>query len=122
MEVLMEYHMLFMAMAFCLFILTLFLLFYDPSKERVIAAMIVIGFNLNLCWINALSFFAINIYGFDTSGVLVTNAYHDMYMFFAVFFGLFFTNVALLFYCPYLIGKQPWQTRKFEREPRLALK
>ena len=98
--VIIDYHLLFMVMAFAIFILTIMILFFstEQTKEKYIGVTLLIGFNLNLCMISSFSFLGINIPGFDTSGNLVNNPTAEMYMFFAVFLGLFMVNMGLLFY------------------------
>jgi hypothetical protein len=105
--VIIDYHLLFLVMAFSLFLIEMFLLFIlpKPTQETAIAAIILSGFNMNLCWISSFSFFAINIPGISSTGALVNNPTADMYMFFAIFLGLFFVNVGLLFYSNFQLYK-----------------
>lgn len=97
--VIMEYHLWFMTIAIAFFFLELMVLFFsEHTIQKLLGCVILIGFNINICWIAAFSFLGINILGFDTSGNLVNNPTADMYMFFAIFMGLFFVNVGFIIY------------------------
>ena len=111
--ILIDYHLLFITMAFVLFVIEIFLLFVDTDKWKAIGAMLMAGLNLNLCWIGALSFMAINIPGFTSSGVLVDNPTPNMWMFFGLFVGLWAVNVGLMFYAPTVIIRL---TKKEQKE------
>ena len=97
-----DYHILFIGMAFILMIITVFLLFVDNTKEKTIAAMLFAGINYIFCIVNSMGFFAIDFYGFTTNGILVHNPSAGLFRLFAIFFLLVFVNIALLFYCWYL--------------------
>lgn len=97
--VIMEYHLWFMTIAIAFFLMELMILFFsEHTMEKLIGCVILSGFNMNICWIASFSFLGINILGFDTSGTLVNNPTADMYMFFAIFLGLFFVNVGFIIY------------------------
>ena len=110
--ILMDYHLLFVTMAFILFVIQIFLLFVDTDKWKAIGAMILTGFNMNLCWVVSLGFTVINIPGFTSSGVLVDNPTPDMWMFFAMFLGLASVNTMLMFYAPTILIRLKKQEQK----------
>ena len=100
MAVIIDYHLVFMVTAIALMLLEIIILFFNDEEtmKKYIGLTLLIGFNMNLCMISSLSFLAINIPGFDTSGNLIDNATAEMWMFFAMFLGLFLVNLGLLFY------------------------
>ena len=118
MEVLMEYHLIFIIVAFVIFLITMFLLFIEPKFETTVASFIFIMFNMLICIINSLSFFGIGIYGMDGTGTIVMEAYHGMGIFSIIFLILFYINFLLLFYCIYLFYKKPWKVVMSEEEER----
>lgn len=114
MEVPIDYHILFIAMSFILFIITIFLLFIETSLEKAVAANVIIMFNIILCGIISLSFGAIDLYGYDSSGAVVHNVYSEMYPFVYIYWTIGYVNIALLFYCVYLYFKKPWEEHENE--------
>lgn len=108
MEVLSDYHLFFMAMAFGIFFISMILLFIDNTKDKTIAALILCAFNYLLCMINSLAFFAIGIIGVDGGGTAHVNAYYDMQIFYAIFFLLHWLNIILIYYCWWLWVRDPW--------------
>jgi len=63
--------------------------------------MIVCGINTTVCTINYLGFFGIGIVGYLSSGAIDVTTYADMYHYFIFFFGMYWINVILIFYCWY---------------------
>jgi Ni,Fe-hydrogenase I cytochrome b subunit len=111
--IIMEYHFWFMSIAIALFILELMTLFFsDLTKEKIFLVVILAGLNMNLCWISCYSFLSINILGFDTSGNVVNNPTADMWMFFAIFLGIFFVNIGLIIYSHVALMKLETDKRK----------
>lgn len=98
--VIIDYHLVFMVTAIALLLLEIIILFFNDVEtvKKYIGLTLLIGFNMNLCMISSFSFLAINIPGFDASGNLVDNPTAEMWMFFAIFLGLFLVNMGLLFY------------------------
>jgi len=109
MEIPIDYHILFLMMTFILFILTIILLFVDNTFEKTIAAMVLAVFNMVLCIFNALSFYAIDLYGHSGSGVLEHNVYYDLYPLGFLYLGLFYINFMLTIYCGYLFLRKPME-------------
>jgi len=105
MEVLMDYHLVFIVIAFVLLIITIMLLFNKPDRERAIAAALIAGINYLICLINSYAFFGIGLVGFTGEGTSVVTALHDMSSFFVIFFLLIFFNIALIFYAYYVFNK-----------------
>lgn len=105
----MDYHLLFIAMTFILFILSVFLLFINTTLEKAVAANILCMFNMILCLIVAYSFAAVDMYGFDSSGAVVHNVYSELYPFIYLYWAIFYINLMLIFYCLYLYFKKPWE-------------
>lgn len=97
--VIIDYHLVFIAMAFSMFLLEVMMLFFsDHTKEKLIGIILIAGFNMNICWLASFSFLGINIPGFDTGGNLINNPTAEMWMFFAIFLGLFLVNIGIIFY------------------------
>ena len=115
MEIPIDYHIIFMIMVFILFLVSILLLFIDTTLEKTVAANILIVFNLILCMIVSLSFGAIDLYGYDTDGVVVHNVYSDMFPFIYIYWALGYINVMLLFYCVYHYYRKPWEQYVEER-------
>ena len=118
---LIEYHLIFMIMVFILFMISILLLFVDVTLEKAIAANIFTVVNFILCAIVSLGFGAIDAYGYDANGVLVTNIYSEMYYFIYVFWAMGYINIMILFYCVYIYYRKPWESfmgEGYENEER----
>lgn len=109
MEVLMDYHLVFIVIAFVLLITTILFLFRKPEYGDVIAGMLFAGINYLLCLINSFAFFRIGLVGFTGEGVSVITSSGEMEVFFVIFFLLHFLNVALIFYSALLLARKPWE-------------
>ena len=106
---LMDYHIFFMAMSFCLLIFTVYLIFLDEkTKQGIMAAMFLCGFNWLLCLTISFGFFGIGIIGYGTDGSIEITPYADMFYVFAIFFMLQFANVVLMFLCFYHWTRKAW--------------
>jgi len=101
MEILADYHLLFIAIAFVMLFITIFLIIDDPTKERLLFAAILAGINYVICLLISLGFFGIGIVGYTTSGTTPVSQYLDMYPIYALFFFLHIVNVVLIYYCYY---------------------
>lgn len=108
MEVLMEYHLVFMAMSFILLLFTIVLLIVDNTKQKTMFAMILAGLNYLLTLISSFGFFSIGIIGYSPDGSITINANHDMFAFYTIFFLLHLFQVVLIWYCIYLYAKDIW--------------
>jgi len=107
-EVPMDYHILFLAMSFIVFIITIMLLFVDATLEKAVAAFILIMFNLVLCIICGYLFAGIDIYGYDSTGTIVHNIHSSMHIFSWIYLVLFWVNFMLSIYAVYLFYRKPW--------------
>lgn len=108
MEMLMDYHLVFIVIAFMLLLFTVLLLVVDNTKEKTIFAMILSGVNYLICLINSLGFFAIGIIGYSSDGTVTINPNYDMYGLYAIFFLLHMVNIVLIYYCYWLWVRNPW--------------
>ena len=115
MEMPIDYHIIFMIMSFILLIITIFLLFIETTLEKTVAANILIVFNIMLCMIISLSFGAIDMYGYSSTGAIVHNVYSELYAFIYLYWVLMYVNIMLLFYCVYHYYKKPWEEYIEER-------
>jgi len=111
MEILMDYHLLFMTISIILFVLTLFFFFIDNNKEKTVAGSICNALNWMICIINVYGFFGIGILGFDTSGNPVITAHHEMMALYVVFYAIYWICTVLFFYAYWLFVRKPWDTK-----------
>jgi len=107
----MDYHILFLAMSFILFIITMFLIFVDTTMEKAVAAVIFTMVNLLLTVICGYVFSAVDIYGYDSAGAVVHNVQASMYPFTYIYLVLGYVNICLLIYCGYIFVRKPWIER-----------
>ena len=108
MEILLDYHLVFIVIAFAMLILTILLVSINPTKEQTFASMIFAGINYLICMFNSFALFAIGIIGYKPDGSIEITAYSGMYSVYVIFMLLLFINVALLFYCYWLWVRKPW--------------
>lgn len=108
MEIPLDYHILFLAMTFMLFLICIFLLFIESTFEKTIACFILSMLNFVMCGLVSLGFGAIDLYGYDSTGAVVHNVYSDMYPFIYIYWIFGYINIMLLFYCVYIFYKKPW--------------
>jgi len=107
--VLVDYHIIFIMMAFILLVITAFLLFIEPTVETTAAAYIFIMINMVLCIFCSLSFYGLDLVGYDSAGEVVHNTYYEMQTFSFLFVGFFYVNIMLMVYGAYLFYKKPWE-------------
>ena len=100
MEMLMEYHLLFMVMSFCLLVISILFLIEDNTKEKTMFAMLLCGINIVLCTVCYLGFFGIGILTIQ-NGVFTIEIYPGMYPIFGFFWLLYWVNIVFVFYCYY---------------------
>lgn len=86
------------------------------------------SFAFMLCFINgifsymtAYTYFAIDLYGFDSTGVVVSNPVYELAPF-GMFFLIFsYFSIIFMFYCLYLFYMKPWneilKTYNLHRNP-----
>jgi len=110
MEFLLDYHIIFLVMTFIIFIISILLLFSDDiTLVRAVGANVLIFFNMILNLIVSQGFGAIDVYGYDSDGLLVHNVTASMHPFVYIYWLLFYVNLFLLFYCVYFYYKKPWE-------------
>ena len=107
-EVPMDYHLLFLAMSFIVFLITIILLFIETTFEKSVGAFILCAFNIMLSLLCAYLFSAVDIYGYTSEGVLVHNVSGGMSSLTVVFYIMIYLNIMLMVYCSYLFIKKPW--------------
>lgn len=107
--ILMDYHLLFITLSFILFIITILLLFIDPTVEKTSAGLIIIMMNFVLCIFCSMSFYGLALTGQDSAGNVIYTHFYDMQTFSFIFIGLLYINVMLVIYCGYLFWKKPWE-------------
>ena len=104
----MDYHLLFLAMGFIVFIITIFLLFMDTNLEKAVAAFILSCFNIVLSLLCAFIFSAVDLYGYDNTGAVVHNVEGSMYPMTIVYIVMIYINIMLMVYAGYLFIRKPW--------------
>lgn len=110
MEMIMDYHLMFIGMAFFLLVLTILMLFVlETTKENIIAAWILSGLNMLICQINYLGFFGIGIIGYTTTGGITINLVPNMYPLFAFFILLYFINILFIYICWGKYANKVWE-------------
>ena len=115
MDILIDYHLVFIVIVFVLLILTILFLFVaDRTYEIIVAGLLFAGINYILCLICSISFFRIGLVGYTGAGESVITEFPDMQTFYVIFFSLHLLNVALIFYAAMLLARKPWED--FEKE------
>jgi len=109
MEILMDYHLVFIVISFALLILSVLLLTLSPTIEQTLAAMIFTGINYVLCIFNSFAFYRIGLVGYVSDGSIEVNAYEEMYSSYVIFMLLLFINIALFFYGYWIYVRKPWE-------------
>lgn len=100
--------LVFLVIAIALFLMTLFLLFDEPTFGKTIIAIFLSFINSTFNFLTGLSFFGVDLFGFDASGELVSNPVYDFMMFGIFFIFLTYLCVLFLLYGIYLLYIQPW--------------
>jgi len=108
-EIPMDYHLLFLAMGFIVFIITIFLLFVDTTFEKAVASFILCSFNIVLSFLCAFIFGAVDIYGYDSTGAIVHNIHGGMSSLSFIYVVMIYINIMLMVYAVYLFIRKPWE-------------
>jgi hypothetical protein len=103
-----EIVMFFALISLFLLILIGTLLFIDPDFNKSIFALILCFINGVISVVAAVGFMAIDIYGFDSSGVLVSNSIADMYPLGIIFYVFVYFSIVFGLYSIFLLYKKPW--------------
>jgi hypothetical protein len=93
MEILMDYHLVFVLISLFLYFIEIILIFSKPTEYKCLMGAIFASLNIMFCYITAQGFLSIGL----ISGSTVT-AYSAMWMFYMVFYGLALINVAFILY------------------------
>jgi hypothetical protein len=99
----MPYHLTLMVVTIGLFLLSMYLLFVNPDKQKAFMAALVAGLNYILCIVVSFGFFRIGLIGSDNT----ITAYIDMMPFYAIFFLLHWFSIAQIFYSYWHWVKNP---------------
>ena len=92
-----------------LFLIVGFLLFLeDPTILKTSFALMLCFINAVFSYMTAYTYFAIDLYGYDSSGEVVSNPMYELAPF-GMFFLLFsFFSIIFSLYCLYLFYMKPW--------------
>jgi hypothetical protein len=104
-----EISIFFAFLSIFLLILIGMLLFIDPDFNKSIFALILCFINGVISTVAAVGFMAMDIYGFDSSGVLVSNSIADMYPLGMIFYVFIYFSVMFALYAVFLLYKKPWK-------------
>jgi len=104
-----EYSIVFIIITILLFIITMSMLFNNPDFFRTIAGMIFCFINGIFSYVSAYSMLGVDLYGYTSAGVLVSNPVYDLYGFAVMFLIFVYINLVLLFYSIWLLYKKPWE-------------
>lgn len=113
-----EYHIILMMMSLIFFFLIFILLFVNTDFYKTIGAMILIFINIPLSFMTGLGFFSIDLYGYDSTGQIISNIVSDYSSIGFIFIALSYISLMFLFYAVYLLYEKPWSgTKKIEGNP-----
>ena len=113
-----EYHLMLMLLSFILFFTSLIMIFINPEFYKTIGAMILIFLNVPVSWVTGQGFFSFDLYGYDSSGNVVSNIISEYSELGFIFIVIAYISVIMLFYCFYLFYDKPWKdTKKVEGNP-----
>jgi len=102
--------LIFTILAIILFLFTGILLFFEETTfNKVIFAMILSFINMVFSFMTALSYFGVDLFGFDSDGILVSNTIATVAPFGLLFVLFVYINLMFTFYCLYLFYEKPWQ-------------
>lgn len=112
--ILMDYHLLFIAITIVLTLITVLLIFFADIKGiEIYGVMILCGLNWLLCLISLLGFFGIGIPYYDpVTNDVATEVVPDMYPLFSYFLMLFFLQIVFLYYLGYTHIRQTWDIKE----------
>jgi len=121
--ILIDYHLLFIAVTLVLMIITILLIFFAELKGiEIYGMMLLCGLNWLLCLISMLGFFGIGIPYYDpTTNTVATELVPDMYPFFSYFMLIFFMQIVFLYYLAGMHIKQTWEIKESEEKIRFDI-
>jgi hypothetical protein len=99
MDVIMDYHLIFVIVSLALYLAVLVLIFAKPDKEQLILAIVLGASNIPILYMASLGFFRIGLVGIDlVTGDATVTGYEEMYEFYMVFFALLMIDIAMMGY------------------------
>jgi hypothetical protein len=102
--------LLYTIIVIALFLFTGLLLFLDNTTfTKSIFAMMLCFINGIFSFMTALTYFGIDLYGFTTDGIVVSNPMYEIAPFGIMFILFVYINLMLTIYCLYLFYEKPWQ-------------
>jgi len=101
--------LIYTVLAFIIFLVIGVLLFMEEQTVlKTSFAMILSFINTVFSFMTALTYFGIDLYGFTTSGVVVSNPVYDLAPFGIFFLTLAYFSIIFIIYCLYLFYLKPW--------------
>lgn len=101
--------LVFMILCVVLLLISIFLLFIEPTFNNAVAGIIISFINLLFSYATVFSLLGLDLYGIDYTGELVSNIEGDFYPFGIMFFLFVFLNVLFTVYGLYLLYAKPWK-------------
>lgn len=96
--------------AFILFLLIGFLLFLDePTILKTSFALILCFVNGLFSYMTAYTYFAVDLYGFDATGTVVSNPISELAPFGLLFIAFAYFSIVFALFCIYLFYLTPWK-------------
>ena len=96
-------------LALFMFLIVGFLLFMEePTVLKTSFAFMLCFVNTVFSYMTAYTYFAIDLYGFDSSGVVVSNPMYELAPFGLFFWVFSYFGIIFMFYCLYLFYMKPW--------------
>lgn len=118
-----EYHIFFCILSIILLLIIIILLFMNPTFDTTTAGFIICFLNVVIASVAGYGFFAFDLYGYDSSGVLVENLIYEYDFLGMIFIIIAYICVILMFYCVWLWYKKPWKdSSKVEGNPYVYYK
>ena len=117
-----EVTLVYTIIALFLFLFIGILLFMEePTILKTSFAFMLCFVNGVFSYMTAFTYFGIDMYGFDSSGVVVSNPMYELAPFGMFFLMFSYFSVIFMFYCLYLFYMKPWnemiKTYNLHRNP-----
>ena len=92
-----------------IFLIIGFLLFTEePTVPKTSFALMLCFINAVFSYMTAYTYFAIDLYGFDSSGTVVSNPMYELAPFGLFFLVFAYFSIIFSLYCLYLFYMKPW--------------
>ena len=102
--------LIYTVLSFIIFLIIGMLLFMEEQTIlKTSFAMILCFINTVFSLMTALTYFGIDLYGFNTSGEVVSNPMYDLAPFGMFFLTLAYFSIIFIVYCLYLFYLKPWE-------------